>query len=307
MAQGRAAAAESRACWARLLAQGWTDAIRHLHPEEPVFTFWDYFRQHWQRNAGLRIDHLLLNRTLAPSLRAAGVDPWVRGEEKASDHAPAWVELAPSAGNTAPPAIGLGNSPNAFGCDSLGRRRASHGFIRLPRPGDSMKTTAERALLLEALSDKVLHRLPPAVWKQLFLGPGSAKPSVSRNVTSPSCTSRSTWLRASLAADHAALLQELQRLNTRHNGRLDPYVDAAALAAFENPGAAVRMAIELQRAADGIALRVGVVSGVCTLAFFRVQGRLWCTPLGAQAERAAAVAGHRCARRHRDLAGNLRI
>ena len=49
--------AESRACWGRLLAQGWTDAIRHLHPE-PVFTFWDYFRQHWQRNAGLRIDHL---------------------------------------------------------------------------------------------------------------------------------------------------------------------------------------------------------------------------------------------------------
>jgi len=88
---------ESRACWERLLAQGWTDAIRQLHPEEAVFTFWDYFRQHWQRNAGLRIDHLLLNRTLAPSLRAAGVDAWVRGEEKASDHAPAWVELAPSA------------------------------------------------------------------------------------------------------------------------------------------------------------------------------------------------------------------
>jgi len=88
---------ESRACWERLLAQGWTDAIRQLHPEEAVFTFWDYFRQHWQRNAGLRIDHLLLNRTLAPSLRAAGVDAWVRGEEKASDHAPAWVELAQSA------------------------------------------------------------------------------------------------------------------------------------------------------------------------------------------------------------------
>jgi exodeoxyribonuclease-3 len=85
---------ESRACWERLLAQGWTDAIRHLHPEEPVYTFWDYFRQHWQRNAGLRIDHLLLNRKLAPALRAAGVDAWVRGEEKASDHAPAWIELS---------------------------------------------------------------------------------------------------------------------------------------------------------------------------------------------------------------------
>ena len=84
---------ESRACWERLLAQGWTDAIRHLHPDEPVYTFWDYFRQHWQRNAGLRIDHLLLNRRLAPALRTAGVDTWVRGEEKASDHAPTWVEL----------------------------------------------------------------------------------------------------------------------------------------------------------------------------------------------------------------------
>lgn len=84
---------ESRECYERLLAQGWTDAIRHLHPDAAVYTFWDYFRQHWQRNAGLRIDHLLLNRQLAPALVAAGVDTWVRGEEKASDHAPAWVEL----------------------------------------------------------------------------------------------------------------------------------------------------------------------------------------------------------------------
>ncbi|MCC2632391.1 MAG: xthB [Ramlibacter sp.] len=84
---------ESRECYRRLLAQGWTDAIRHLHPDAPIYTFWDYFRQHWQHDSGLRIDHLLLNRTLAPSLRAAGVDKWVRGEEKASDHAPAWVEL----------------------------------------------------------------------------------------------------------------------------------------------------------------------------------------------------------------------
>jgi exodeoxyribonuclease-3 len=84
---------ESRACWEKLLAQGWTDAIRQLHPDQPIYTFWDYFRQHWQRNAGLRIDHLLLNRKLAPALRAAGVDTWVRGEEKASDHAPTWVQL----------------------------------------------------------------------------------------------------------------------------------------------------------------------------------------------------------------------
>jgi exodeoxyribonuclease-3 len=83
----------------RLIAHAQTlvDALRHLHPEEPIYTFWDYFRQHWQRNAGLRIDHLLLNRQLAQALRSAGVDTWVRGEEKASDHAPTWVQLDLSA------------------------------------------------------------------------------------------------------------------------------------------------------------------------------------------------------------------
>jgi exodeoxyribonuclease-3 len=84
---------QTRECYERLLAQGWTDSLRHLHPEEPIYTFWDYFRQHWQRNSGLRIDHLLLNRELAPCLVAAGVDTWVRGREKASDHAPTWVQL----------------------------------------------------------------------------------------------------------------------------------------------------------------------------------------------------------------------
>jgi exodeoxyribonuclease III len=84
---------ESRACWQRLLEQGWIDALRHQHPNEAVFTFWDYFRKHWERNAGLRIDHLLLNKPLAPCLVASGVDAWVRGETHASDHAPTWVEL----------------------------------------------------------------------------------------------------------------------------------------------------------------------------------------------------------------------
>lgn len=84
---------ESRECYQRLLAQGWTDALRAIHPDRRIYTFWDYFRQHWPRDAGLRIDHLLLSRTLAPTLRDAGVDRWVRGEEGASDHAPTWVEL----------------------------------------------------------------------------------------------------------------------------------------------------------------------------------------------------------------------
>ena len=81
---------ESRECYERLLSQGWTDAIRHHFPDERVYTFWDYFRQHWKTNSGLRIDHLLLNAPLKSRLIEAGVDTWVRGETGASDHAPAW-------------------------------------------------------------------------------------------------------------------------------------------------------------------------------------------------------------------------
>lgn len=88
---------ESREAYARLLAQGWTDSLRHKYPSTQIFTFWDYFRQHWQRNAGLRIDHLLLSPSLTPRLAKAGVDTWVRGEERASDHAPTWIELKPRA------------------------------------------------------------------------------------------------------------------------------------------------------------------------------------------------------------------
>lgn len=84
---------ESREAYRQLLAQGWTDALRARYPDERIYTFWDYFRQHWQKNSGLRIDHLLLSKDLAPKLVDAGVDRWVRGEPHASDHAPTWVRL----------------------------------------------------------------------------------------------------------------------------------------------------------------------------------------------------------------------
>ena len=86
-------APEAKQAYARIVRQGWTDALRKLHPEEQIFTFWDYFRNAFPRNAGLRIDHLLLNKPAAKSLRLAGVDRDVRGWEKTSDHAPAWIEL----------------------------------------------------------------------------------------------------------------------------------------------------------------------------------------------------------------------
>jgi len=84
---------QSRAAFQALLAKGWTDAIRTLHPSKPMFTFWDYKRNRWPRDAGLRLDHLLLSPALAPRLIKAGVDRKLRGEEGASDHAPAWIVL----------------------------------------------------------------------------------------------------------------------------------------------------------------------------------------------------------------------
>ncbi len=84
---------ESREAYQALLAQGWTDGLLAIHGHTPIYTFWDYFRQHFARDRGLRIDHLLLNRTLAPGLQDAGVDKWVRALEKASDHAPTWISV----------------------------------------------------------------------------------------------------------------------------------------------------------------------------------------------------------------------
>jgi exodeoxyribonuclease-3 len=82
---------ESRAAFRRLLDQGWVDAIRARHPAETIYTYWDYMRKRWERNAGLRIDHLLLNPPLAARLVDANVDKAVRGRAGASDHAPAWI------------------------------------------------------------------------------------------------------------------------------------------------------------------------------------------------------------------------
>ena len=82
-----------RAAYARLLAQGWTDALRKRHPGARLYTFWDYRRNRWQRDAGLRIDHLLLSPAVATRLRDAGVDRVLRGLPDPSDHAPAWITL----------------------------------------------------------------------------------------------------------------------------------------------------------------------------------------------------------------------
>jgi exodeoxyribonuclease III len=84
---------EVRKAFAAIVSLGWTDAIRKLYPEEKIYTFWDYFRNAYERDAGLRIDHLLLSPQIASTLRSGGVDRHVRGWEKTSDHAPVWIEI----------------------------------------------------------------------------------------------------------------------------------------------------------------------------------------------------------------------
>jgi len=82
-----------RQAFARLLAQGWTDTLRKLQPEGPLWTFWDYERNRWPLDKGMRLDHLLLSPAVCDRLAGGGVDRWVRGEDNASDHAPAWIVL----------------------------------------------------------------------------------------------------------------------------------------------------------------------------------------------------------------------
>ena len=84
---------ESRQAFARLLSQGWTDALRHLQPNGPLWTFWDYKFERWQKDKGMRLDHFLLSPKISKRLITGGVDRWVRGEVNASDHAPAWIKL----------------------------------------------------------------------------------------------------------------------------------------------------------------------------------------------------------------------
>jgi exodeoxyribonuclease-3 len=84
---------ESRQAFARLLAQGWTDAMRKLHPDGPLWTFWDYKFERWQKDKGMRLDHFLLSPNLSIRLVDGGVDRWARGQENASDHAPTWIML----------------------------------------------------------------------------------------------------------------------------------------------------------------------------------------------------------------------
>src|ERR1051326_1250470 len=135
---------KSRAAFARLLDQGWTDAIRALHPDDRIYTYWDYKRNRWPRDAGLRLDHLLLSPDLAKRLAASGVDRAARGKPNASDHAPAWIELRAMTTRREP------TTKRSSAAPRTGTRRAaarpSRGRPLLVIDGDSFAHRAYHAL-----------------------------------------------------------------------------------------------------------------------------------------------------------------
>jgi exodeoxyribonuclease-3 len=141
---------ESRALFQRILDQGWVDAIRALHPKAPMYTFWDYMRNRWPRDAGLRIDHLLLSAQAAKRLVGAGVDREIRARPGASDHAPAWVVLRDDA-------KALGNSPRP-------KAKTARGAARRNAP-----TPPRRPLLVidgDSFAHRAYHALPKTILRR---------------------------------------------------------------------------------------------------------------------------------------------
>jgi exodeoxyribonuclease III len=139
----------SRAAFARLVTQGWTDAIRALHPQDRIYTYWDYMRSRWPRDAGLRLDHLLLSADLARRLVASGVDREARGKANASDHAPAWAELRDVATRRKGPAT-----------EPPGRR------TRTKQPAAAVSPSAGRPLLAidgDSFAHRAYHALPKTI------------------------------------------------------------------------------------------------------------------------------------------------
>jgi exodeoxyribonuclease-3 len=169
---------QSRAAYQRLLAQGWTDAIRALHPKEPMYTFWDYMRNRWERDGGLRLDHILVSSALTERLQSAGVDRHIRGMQDASDHAPVWAELrkAPdrpsSASNVGvPPAI------TAATASSKAKKSAPRTDGEIKRQTHTVvprKAELPRRPLLVIDGDSFAHRSYHALPKTIRRSDGTA-------------------------------------------------------------------------------------------------------------------------------------
>ena len=159
---------ESRARYAEILRQGWRDAIRALHPIEPMYSYWSYLRDRWRRDAGLRIDHLLLSPEAAKRLVRAGVDRALRGKDNASDHAPVWIELRASARS----------SPRKRRPNLDSRLRGNERNSRLAKPAEKLttKTSGRRPLLVidgESFAHRSYHALPKNIRREGDLPAGA--------------------------------------------------------------------------------------------------------------------------------------
>ena len=153
---------ESRTRFARLLGQGWRDAVRTLHPDEPAYTYWSYLRNRWPRDAGLRIDHVLLSKEAAKRLAASGIDRAIRGEDNASDHAPVWIELHNSSRSGSRLRANKRKSPIA--------KPAPTTATRNPRPAKPSKKPQGRQPLLvidgDLFAHRAYHALPKTIRRQ---------------------------------------------------------------------------------------------------------------------------------------------
>jgi exodeoxyribonuclease-3 len=170
---------ESRAAYQRLLAQGWTDSIRALHPKEPMHTFWDYKRKRWERDGGLRLDHILLSSALRERLHSAGVDRQTRGKEGASDHAPVWVNIQDEPDHRRAPfrqTIGQRVAPTAT--DTPKKLRSTHrtsgGTGRESHAGSAHKPARSDRPLLVIDGDSFAHRSYHALPKTIRRSDGKA-------------------------------------------------------------------------------------------------------------------------------------
>ena len=169
---------QSRAAYQRLMAQGWTDAIRALHPKEPMYTFWDYMRKRWERDGGLRLDHILLSPALTERLQSASVDRHIRGLEDASDHAPVWAELrkAPDRPFSASH-LGVHSATTAATAFSKAKksvRRVSGEIRRQTHTVGPSKAESSRRPLLVIDGDSFAHRSYHALPKTIRRSDGKA-------------------------------------------------------------------------------------------------------------------------------------
>jgi exodeoxyribonuclease III len=162
---------ESRARYARLLGQGWRDAVRTLHPDDHGYSYWSYLRNRWPRDAGLRIDHLLLSKQTAACLVAAGVDRDVRGYDNASDHAPVWIELTDVARASSRKRKADAQAPTRGAKRKTLKAKTPRASRTLPvQPAEPIAKPRGRGPLLvidgDSFAHRAYHALPKSIRRQ---------------------------------------------------------------------------------------------------------------------------------------------